>query len=478
MNTLRTLLLSLCSLLTAIAIAEPLPLHAVWTSAYSRVNSLETQIVALRPGDDASAYLWCRTQPTSTGKEGTLVKMNTTGETLWEIHLSDASASNAYPADILVEGTQILACLTLELTNANTGIMTASISSEGQLQWSHIYTGGVGVAAYSICQDSTGGVAVAGSQQNDSLLLKLSGDGALQWAQIRDGPFGGANLWRHVRPGLSGEVYTIGRTYHPGAGIFAHAAFHSATGTVRWEWSYWAPATGSLVTDSDGNAYIGEDSALYKLNAAGSTLWTVNTTGGPPLLLELTPDEQDIFYAGELRVSGKFRYHMSRIAATGRVDWVRIMYNEINPPDSWQPYAAAVDTSRFSYVSGNRGLFLFAPDGEQYLKIPGNSRHLVTVGHNQLFGGLNPATVVYLSGFPAFSEDHFMLYNSELADDAVEMRSWVPSKTGQTVRIEFTEDLTMPLWTELSPIISTGLISEIRFSLTNRVATYRLRAGP
>jgi hypothetical protein len=153
-------------------------------------------MIAKRPGTDASAYLWCRTHPSSGGKEGTLVKMNTLGETLWELHLSHPSASNAYPADKYVDENRILACLSLDLTNSYTEIMTASISTEGQLQWSHLYTGGVGVAAYSICRNSTGGVAVAGSQQNDFLLLKLDADGAFQWAQVRDVPLGRANLWR------------------------------------------------------------------------------------------------------------------------------------------------------------------------------------------------------------------------------------------------------------------------------------------
>lgn len=453
-------------------------LHPVWTTEYSRVNSTESQIVAMRPSTDSAIYLWCRTHPTVGGKEGTLVKMNRQAQIVWEIHFAHPSASNAWPADIHVDEKGLLVCLSLEFTNSNTGIMTASISMEGQIQWAHVYTGGIGVAAYSICRDSTGGVAVAGIQNKDSLLIKLDGEGTCQWVQVRDGEYGGNNFWLRVRPGLNGEVYTRGVTYVPaGPGTFDHIAFHSATGTVRWESVPGTDTSGFLITDSSGNAYIG-DSYVYKLNPMGSKLWTVNTTGGPPLNMQLTSDEQTILYAGNLRVSGKFRYHMSRLSTTGRVEWSRIVYNEYNPPDSWQPLAATFDTSLFSYVSGNRGIFLFNPDGELYLKISGEYDHLVAIGHNELFASVNPATIFYLNGFPAYSENHFRFYDYAPVSSSDFIQTWVPSKNGQVVRVEVTDDLAANAWAELPPIISTGLITEVEIPLTNNALHFRVRADP
>jgi hypothetical protein len=76
-------------------LAEPLPLHAVWTTTYSRANSVESQLISLRPGADGTVYLWCRTQPDLGGKEGSLAKMDAAGQTLWELHLAHASAWTA-----------------------------------------------------------------------------------------------------------------------------------------------------------------------------------------------------------------------------------------------------------------------------------------------------------------------------------------------------------------------------------------------
>lgn len=470
--------LSLAMHLPLVALGDPLPLHPVWTTTYSRANSVETQIIALRAGSDKSAYLWCRTQLSAGGKEGTLAKMNTQAQVEWEVHLAHPSASNALPADIAVDASGILACLTLEFTNSTTGIMTASISTQGDLRWVHVYPGGTGVVAQSICGDSTGGVAVAGTQQNDSLLFKLDGDGNFQWAQVRDGPYGGYNVWQRVQPGLNGEVYTRGHTYVPaGPGVFNHLAYHSATGTVRWETTPGTSTSGSMITDSSGNAYLG-DAIVSKVNAAGSTLWSVNTTGGPPLLLQLTTDEQHLFCAGSLRISGKFRYHMSKLSTTGALEWARVVYNEYNPPDSWQPLSAAADASNFSYVSGTRGLFLFAPDGNRYYEIAGEYPYLAAIGHNELFAGLNPSTIVFLSGFPAYSGENMGFYEVTTESAPGEVQSWVPTRNGQVVRVEFAEDLLAPVWTELPPIISTGLITEVRWPLTNQAATYRLRVTP
>lgn len=458
-------------------IAEPLPLHVVWSNSYNRVNSLESVIVALKASDDGGAYLWCRTQPEAGGKEGTLVKKDSLGQTLWELHFAHESASNALPVDCWMASNRILVCLSLEFTNATAGIMTASVTKDGQLEWTHLYAGGSNCAAQSICQDATGGVAVAGTQQGDSLLIKLDGDGQLQWAQVRDGPYGGTNQWRYVRPGLLGEVYTLGTTYHPGAGAFVHLSYHSATGAVRWETSYFGTLTGALITDSGGNTYIG-DASVVKRDPQGSNLWTVATSGGPPLLMQLTPDEQHLFYAGELRVSGKYRYHMAKLSVTGALEWARIFYNEINPPESWQPYAAAVDSSSFSYISGNRGVFLLSPDGDRYHTIPGHYRFLTAIDHNKLFAVLNPATIEYLSGFPAFSDANFGFYGTEAGSTPNEVRMWVPSKNGQVLQIEFAEDLMSPDWIDLPAIISTGLITEVMLVMTNEDAAYRLHSSP
>jgi hypothetical protein len=155
-----------------------------------------------------------------------------------------------------------------------------------------------------------------------------------------------------------------------------------------------------------------------------------------------------------------------------------VIYDQINPPDSWQPYAAAVDSQGFSYISGNRGLFLFAPSGNLYRMSGGKYRHLAAIGHNRIFAGLNPATIEYLSGFPAYSEGNLRFYGLATMSTPDEIRSWVPSRRGQVLRVEYTEDLAAPEWTELPLLIRTGLITEVRLAMTNRTVIYRLRADP
>jgi hypothetical protein len=191
-------------------------------------------------------------------KDVWIVKLSNSGTIQWQKTLGGANNDYAYSLQLTPDGGYIAA----GYTNSNNGDVSGNhgdadgwivkISSSGAIQWQKSLGGGNEDIARSVQPTADGGYIVAGSTKSnngdvsgnhgdaDAWIVKLSGNGAIQWQKA----LGGSNedIARSIQPTADGGYIIAGSTTSLNGDVSGNHGNQDAwvvkvsnTGTLQWQ---------------------------------------------------------------------------------------------------------------------------------------------------------------------------------------------------------------------------------------------------
>ncbi len=256
------------------------------------------------------------------GSNAWVVKMSSGGGVQWKSEIGGSKGDNLYSIEQTADGGYIAAGSSYsddwDVPNNKGGLdwWIVKLNNAGAVVWSKSLGGSKDDEARSICQTSDGGYIVAGYTDSDSgdisvnkgsrdfWIVKLDGNGTLQWQKSYGG--GSFDYANAIRQTTDGGYIVAGTTY-------------SSDGDVSGNHSY--------------GGYT--DCWIIKLNSAGNLEWQ-KALGGPmnegANSIELTSDGGYIMagYSSSSSgdVSARFGerdYWVVKLSASGAIQWQKVL---------------------------------------------------------------------------------------------------------------------------------------------------------
>ncbi|MBA3648446.1 MAG: SBBP repeat-containing protein [Chitinophagales bacterium] len=293
----------LTSFLLIISINVHAQLTPVWTNSQVGSGDNSDRYDAIVQDGTGNIYLGGYTFNSGQDKDYLLVKMNSSGDTLWTRQYN--GAGNGYDKIIYmgIDGSNNV-YVTGESyggTINKTDILTQKYDASGSLLWSRAYNSSFNQddAPLGISVDNSGNVFINGSSDGDStynqnddiLTLKYNTQGALQWAIRYNGTGNGTDRGNGVVSDNTGGCIITGRTASS-VDDDVITIKYSTTGTQTWKTVYNRGSGNdrgaSITSDASGNLYVtgrtknsnNYDVLVIKYNSSGVSQWTKFYDGG------------------------------------------------------------------------------------------------------------------------------------------------------------------------------------------------------
>jgi uncharacterized delta-60 repeat protein len=172
-----------------------------------------------------------------------ILKLTSEGEVEWQFTYGGTGEDAAYAIRETSDGGYIVAGYTYYFGSQTSDTWILKLTSEGDIEWQHIYGGTGDDVAYSVEETSDEGYIVAGdsnsfgNKESELWVLKLSSIGGVEWEHN----YGGSdNDYLNFIQETSDEGYVvIGSTYSVGNGDSDVLALKlSSTGDIEWQRTY------------------------------------------------------------------------------------------------------------------------------------------------------------------------------------------------------------------------------------------------
>ena len=194
-----------------------------WQKTYGGRWTDTTSAEPIRQTADGGYVVTGRTESFGAGQGDVwVIKLNAEGAIQWQ--KTYGGAANEYGRSIrqTADGGYVVAGYTMSFGAGEWDIWVLKLDADGNLTWQRTYGGAGDEKTYSIEQTSDGGYALAGwtdsfgAGHGDAWVLKLDGEGALQWQRTY-----GAAEWDFaaaIRQTFAGAYFVAGGTESFGAG--------------------------------------------------------------------------------------------------------------------------------------------------------------------------------------------------------------------------------------------------------------------
>jgi hypothetical protein len=280
----------------------PLPNAATYVKTYANILNGAQQDVTPEEvsgtSDGGSIALALSYSSASTGVSW-LVKLDSSGRPQWQTELGCPSLPPGSYADGVsvqqtadggyIVGGGTVGCGSASSCPPTSGIQCAlveKVDQHGSLQWAYVYPAGPnGSSIKQIRQTSDGGYIAVGTttdanQNTGALILKLDGQGTVQW-QRELGPGGSSQGYLNaVQQTPDGGYVATGEFYAPSTGSTPESVLVvklDASGNVTWQRAFNnLSSTGSATSTELANAILTTPDGGYLV--AGS--WSNSTTPG------------------------------------------------------------------------------------------------------------------------------------------------------------------------------------------------------
>jgi uncharacterized delta-60 repeat protein len=172
-----------------------------------------------------------------------ILKLTSEGDIEWQHVYEGSGDDKAYSVQETSDGGYIVAGSTQYLGTMDLDFWVLKLTSVGFFEWQRIYGGFGDDVAYFVQETSDGGFIVAGdsdsfgNKQSELWVLKLTSIGAIEWENI----YGGSDndYLNSVQETSDGGYVVIGNTYSFGAGDSDILALKlSSAGDIEWQRSY------------------------------------------------------------------------------------------------------------------------------------------------------------------------------------------------------------------------------------------------
>ncbi len=335
--------------LLLISIVNFAQLNFYWANKYNGTGDYSDKIKASTIDNSGNIYLAGFTMTTN-HHDMLVIKLNSTGDTLWTRTYNGFDNSEDEANDIAVDALGNV-YTTGYANNDTTGedFVTLKYSATGQLLWSAVFNDPFGDddKASSIVLDGSGNVYVTGTTtkssdktNEDYCTIKYNSAGLQQWATAFVGPGGGTDRAVKVVVDASGNPIVTGRCYNGLDDDWVTIKYNTNTGAAIWT-NFLDfiknDRAENMTIDASGNVYvtgrardINYDVATRKIDANGNTLWTKFYAGagddrGRAIAVDATGN---VYVAGEIDLNASsvvdlFDIFTLKYNSAGVQQWVK-----------------------------------------------------------------------------------------------------------------------------------------------------------
>jgi len=232
------------------------------------------------------------------GHDVYVLKLDGNGDLQWQKTYGGRGYDGAYSVQQTKDGGYIVAGLTFSFGHGGADVYVLKLDGSGNLQWQKTYGGPGEDVAYSVQQTNDGGYIVAGYTNSSGnwgvYVLKLNGNGDLQWQKTYRGP--GKSGAYSVQQTNDGGYIVAGYTWS-----FAFSNWDvyvlklDGNGDLQWQKTYGGPGEDvaySVQQTNDGGYIVAGyilsfsipsgnwDVYVLKLDGSGNLQWQKTYGGG------------------------------------------------------------------------------------------------------------------------------------------------------------------------------------------------------
>ncbi|MBI2840327.1 MAG: hypothetical protein HYX75_18580 [Acidobacteria bacterium] len=308
-------------------------------------------------------YLVGVTTEGATGTDILAMRIDASGNALWQKRCGDAGSETPGGACVAADGGLVIA------GRRDSDIWILKLDSNGNLVWQRAYGGAGSDVVTAIEPTADGGFVLSGSTDSyagaglsEAWVTKLDGSGAIVWSKI----YGGANtdVGASILPIADGGYVMVGRTKSWGSGDFdiwvvktdsvGNPVWQKVFGGAAEDRGNWAATTkdGGYViggrTDSFGAVPGLRDAILMRITSTGTVSWA-RAYGSPAEELANTTQTSD----------GGYLIYGSRDPGSTVLDGFLIKTDSLGTI-SWQKTVNYPETDRITAVQEVTGGYVFA----------------------------------------------------------------------------------------------------------------------
>lgn len=365
-----------------------------WVSRYNgTLNSIDAP-TCMTVDIAGFIYVGGSSYRTGTSRDMFLVKLTSTGDTVWTRNYNGAgggdycfaiaadNAGNAYITGRADYGSTIMSDL-----------VVVKFNSAGVQQWVYQYNGIASGIDQGDCivVDNTGNVYVSGESRNidnlDIVTIKLNPAGVPQWVNVYNGTGNGNDVPYSMVLAPSGDVVVGGKSIGSATGNDAVILdINPTTGVAQWVYRYNKSdeTVKSVAVDASGNIYAAGysdnggtthyDYLTFKLNSIGAVQW-VSFYNGPG-------NSDDIGNALALHAAGFVYVTGKSMNSSANNDFATVKYDGATGASLWvsryngtgngydEATSLKVDAFGNAYIGGGSTT---ATNGQNFVTIKYNS---------------------------------------------------------------------------------------------------------
>ncbi|MBX7140565.1 MAG: SBBP repeat-containing protein [Chitinophagales bacterium] len=375
----------------------------LWTNAQTGTGDNSDRYNAIVMNTTGDLYLGGYSFNDGHDKDYLLVKMNSSGDTLWTRQYNGADNGTDKILFMGIDGSgNIYVTGTTDGGGINQNdILTQKYDDSGTLLWTQIYNNtnaNQDDDPLGMSVDNSGNIFITGStdadstvnQNDDMLTLCYSSSGTLLWSAQVNGLGNGTDRGSCVISDNAGGCAVTGRTFS-GNDDDVITIKYSSTGTETWRKVYdrgFGNDRGeSTTTDGSGNIYVAGraqnandyDAMTIKYNSSGVAQWTkfynnVDNDYGKKVFVDASGN---VYVAGQTDVNSSggntdYDYVTIKYNSSGAQQWAKTFGNAAQNDED--PGALFADGSGNVYVTGKSDVnALAAVTADNYLTVKYNS---------------------------------------------------------------------------------------------------------
>lgn len=285
----------LCALLLSFGLFSSPAFGDSWARAYGSTDY--EQASAVEQTADGGYIIAGVTWSFGAGNDDAwIVKTDQNGTVQWQKAFGGSDFDEFRAIQQTADGGFITAGVTGSFGAGSGDAWVIKLDAAGSVQWQKTFGGSGYDEAHSIRKTADGGYVIAGKTSSfgaggeDAWVLKLAGDGTVQWQKAVGG--GLADSAKSIRETSDGGFVTAGVTWSSGAGGEALIVKLDSGGTVQWQKTYGgsgydefnsiqqAGDGGLIAAGMTGSFGAGNgDLWVVRFDATGNVLWQ-KTYGG------------------------------------------------------------------------------------------------------------------------------------------------------------------------------------------------------
>jgi len=218
------------------------------------------QCTDMRIAEDGGMWLVGNTNAGTNGYEGLLIRTDATGEPLWQRTYGGQDWDFFHSVQTTSDGGVLISGQTFSYDDTGGKAWLLRMDSSGDTLWTHVFRSDEEQVAYAAIATQDGGYALCGAtttpdRELDAWVVKLNAERVIQWS----GNYGGdsLDLAKDIIQTIDGGFSAIGSTRSQSAFVESYHLKVDATGGEEWSFNW------GQISDQEGSELLQLPSGEY-----------------------------------------------------------------------------------------------------------------------------------------------------------------------------------------------------------------------